>query len=440
MVLHSVEEKRQSTSSPGRWRALVIGVADYQRFESLPCAVRNNATTLRKVLVSPQCGYPEEGVHLLLDQQATSNEIRAALDRLADEQDLDTILIYITTHGWRVESSATYLLVYNTDLDDLENTAISASELTQKLAALNTKKLVVILDCCYAAGLVELNGASLAPARLAIGLDEHALSQLVEGEGRVILSSSKASEASLILEGDPYSLFTKYFLRGLQGEASVGGEVRFGSLVDYVAKRVTREARQAHRTQTVIFDAKKATSLVLAYVPPLVTPPSWRSEADPILSPPSASDDNSATQNQLNGPGALRKDEEQPVSRHPGSGSHPPRRHRKWLAAVGLLVIAIAGIVARQKLQPPLDNPFIVQTPSEVQSVQIRCREQVFACPLDPEHDIEGSNFFKCAQHAGVTCSLILTTTNEAKRCYFAIEDCSREPAPHICKRSCATS
>lgn len=257
-------------SSFGQGRALIIGIADYQAVSSLPAAIRNDASALHQMLVSPRCGYLKEHVTSLVDAQATRKAILDTLDQLAQETtDQDTVLVYFSGHGARLAASPeAYVIVHDTALSDLINTAISAATLTEKLAAISAKKLVVFLDCCHAAGTAVLKGAVAGQAPLIPGFDQKALSPLIEEEGRVILSSSKATEVSLILAGDANSLFTKYLLLGLQGEAAVGGMVTFGHLADYVATQVAAAARTIGQTQTVIHDAKKASLLVLAYAPP----------------------------------------------------------------------------------------------------------------------------------------------------------------------------
>jgi hypothetical protein len=256
-------------SSFGQGRALVIGIADYQTVSSLPDAIRNDAAALHQMLVSPRCGYLKERVASLVDALATRKAILDALDQLAQETtDQDTVLVYFSGHGARrAGSSDAYVIVHDTALGDLANTAISAATLTEKLAAIGAKKLVVFLDCCHAAGTAVLKGSVAGQAVLTPGLDQKALLPLIEEEGRVILSSSKATEVSLILAGDSNSLFTKYLLLGLQGEAAVGGVVTFGRLADYVATKVAAAARAIGEPQTVIYDAKKASLLVLAYAP-----------------------------------------------------------------------------------------------------------------------------------------------------------------------------
>jgi Caspase domain len=270
-------------SSFGQGRALVIGIASYQTVRSLPDAVRNDANALREMLVSPRCGYLRERVTSLVDSQATRKAILDALDDLAREAtDNDTVFVYFSGHGGRPQgSSDAYVIAHDTDSADLANTAISAALLTDKLAAIGARKLVVFLDCCYAAGTAALKQADAWEERFTPGLDVKALAPLIEEEGRVILSSSKATETSLVLEGDSNSLFTKYVLLGLGGEAAVGGVVAFGRLADYVATKVAAAAHGIGRTQTVIYDAKKATLIALAYAPPDPAPPAAKAMALP---------------------------------------------------------------------------------------------------------------------------------------------------------------
>lgn len=56
------------------------------------------------------------------------------------------------------------------------------------------------------------------------------------------MAASRANEQSWILNKDRNSLFTKYLLAGLQGQAlSVGGVIRIFDLFHYVQPRVTAE-------------------------------------------------------------------------------------------------------------------------------------------------------------------------------------------------------
>ena len=175
-------------SSFGQGRALIIGIAGYQMVPSLPDAIRNDANGLRQMLVSPRCGYLPERVTSLIDAQAMRQAILDVLDDLAREvTDKDTVFVYFSGHGGRTPgSSNAYVIVHDTDIADLANTAISAALLTDKLAAIGAKKLVVFLDCCHAAGTAVLKEASAWKAPFTPGLDSKELAPLVEEEGRVI--------------------------------------------------------------------------------------------------------------------------------------------------------------------------------------------------------------------------------------------------------------
>jgi hypothetical protein len=69
--------------------ALVIGTADYATIRKLP-KVRD-AEDLAAALVDPSlCGYDPKNVTVILDQDATGDNIRAGLDPLKDCCDADS--------------------------------------------------------------------------------------------------------------------------------------------------------------------------------------------------------------------------------------------------------------------------------------------------------------------------------------------------------------
>ncbi|HWO21295.1 MAG TPA: caspase family protein [Kofleriaceae bacterium] len=254
-------------SAFGQGRALVIGLTDYHAMPSLPDAIRNDAAALRQMLVSPRCRCPEDRVTSLIDAQATRAAILDTLDQLArDATDQDTVLVYFAGHGGRLAGSAdACFLVHDTAPADLAGTAIAASTLVEKLAAIGARRLLVFLDGCHAAGAA----VSQALPAFTPGLEHEALAPLLAREGRAIVSSSKATELSLVPDGDTHSLFAKHLLRGLLGESAVGGLVTFGRLADHVAARVSAGARTLGQAQTVLYDMPMSMRLlVLAYASP----------------------------------------------------------------------------------------------------------------------------------------------------------------------------
>ena len=85
---------------------LIVGIANYQAINKLPPTVLKDAQDVHDLLVDPAlCGYAPGNVQLLLDDAATQAAIRQALKELAERSNADsTVLLYISSHGGRVES------------------------------------------------------------------------------------------------------------------------------------------------------------------------------------------------------------------------------------------------------------------------------------------------------------------------------------------------
>ncbi|MFN8490177.1 MAG: caspase family protein [Caldilineaceae bacterium] len=234
-------------------QALVIGIANYQYVNRLPSTVLNDAHAIHALLVDPQhCAYAPENVTLLLDQQATNAALRQAFATLATATNPDsTVLIYLSSHGGRIESgpqAGEYLLPVDARFDSdetLAQTAISGTEFTTLLSTIPARKVIVVFDCCHAAGIGQpkATGAPLFKS----GLPTAYYEQLQKGRGRVILASSRSEELSWVLPGDQNSLFTKHLLAGLQGGiASEDGLIRIFDLFEYLQPRVTGDHAQQH--------------------------------------------------------------------------------------------------------------------------------------------------------------------------------------------------
>jgi hypothetical protein len=237
--------------------ALLVGIADYQHCRTLPAAVIKDVEDIQSVLVSEQlCAYPPGNVRPLLNEQATQAALRTELKDLKQRTDADSVVfIYFSGHGARVESgpaAGEYIVPVDADLDWSATppqlavgTAISGAELTAALAEIPARKLVVVFDCCYAGGVADTKGG-LAPT-LKGGLSEAYYTQLAEGRGRVILSSSRDTEESNIMPGGSNSLFTQHLLAGLRGGiGSDDGFINIFDLFEYIQPRVTNDCAVQH--------------------------------------------------------------------------------------------------------------------------------------------------------------------------------------------------
>jgi hypothetical protein len=236
--------------------ALVIGIANYQQVSSLPPTVVNDALAIANLLSDRQyCAYPEGNVQLLRDEQATRDNIRAALATLAAHQP-EVVFLYFSGHGGRIEGgpyAGEYLLPVDTDYSAeaaIARTAISGAEFTALLQAIPARKMVVVFDCCYAAGIAHPKDGLpkvAQPPLFKAGLPDSYYETLSAGQGWVVLASSRASEVSWVLPHAANSLFTQHMLAGLRGGApSDDNYIRIFDLFEYVQPRVTGAHRDQH--------------------------------------------------------------------------------------------------------------------------------------------------------------------------------------------------
>lgn len=235
-------------NASGTGRALVVGIASYMLVEPLPSAVRADAEDVFSLLGDPLRGaFGRDQVLLLSDGEATSVALRDALaDAAASLEADDPFLLYFSGHGHRQElggADRSWLLTHESDLGDLAATAIAASELAMLLAAIRSRRQVVILDACHAGAV---GTGKSAATTLPKGLGDDALNELGRGAGRAVLASCKPDEESLVLRGDRNSVFTSALLEALRGAAQDRGDglVRVLDVFHHVAEEVPRRADQ----------------------------------------------------------------------------------------------------------------------------------------------------------------------------------------------------
>ncbi|HRW10893.1 MAG TPA: caspase family protein, partial [Caldilineaceae bacterium] len=232
--------------------ALVIGIANYRQLRRLPQV--NDAQAIYDLLVDPaHCGYASTNVELLLDEQATQAAIRSALAKLAERSNADsTILFYLSGHGGQIvdgSHAGEYLLPVDTIYppeEALAKSAISDQEFMQAIRALSARKVLLIFDCCHAAGIAEAKQFRLAEG-LETGLSDGYYDALQAGRGRVVLASSRSNESSYVMPNAKYGLFTEHLLAGLRGGiASDDGLIRIFDLFEYLQPRVTAVQPNQH--------------------------------------------------------------------------------------------------------------------------------------------------------------------------------------------------
>lgn len=244
--------------------ALLIGVGN-----DLPVTVRD-ATAIHNILADETlAGYKPENIILLTEKKATRNGILGAFDELISKIDeSSSVFLFYSGHGGLYEPwNQFYLVPNNYDPVEYEDTWVKAEELKEKIKAINSKKLILFLDCCHAAGMTKSAPTiGKAPTQNNLENADGLAQNIDDGKGISILSSCREDQLSYIMDGDNNSLFTKCLIEVLKGKHKTHFEepfVRISEVIQYVFKTVPkRNPDQKPYANLQIYD-----DFVLSFIP-----------------------------------------------------------------------------------------------------------------------------------------------------------------------------
>ena len=237
-----------------RGYALLIGVGEskYERL-SLPETVKDTQAIYAALVDPDLCAYPnnKEHIRVLNNKNATRSAILEGLQWLKEKAQINpeaTIFIYYSGHGWlNTQDNSFYLLPHDVKPGKLAATALSGQAFTAALREIQAERLLVVIDSCHAAGMTTSKDAAEADAELLDEFDEFQrvapskgfISELKQGKGRVVFTSSKGEQTSWIKD-DSMSIYTFHFLEALQGAANQPGdtEVKVSNIMNHVGKAV----------------------------------------------------------------------------------------------------------------------------------------------------------------------------------------------------------
>ena len=228
--------------------AVVVGIARYSDtaggITSLQFADRD-AQDFRDFLLSPDGGsFPKENIRLLLNDDATSQNLRSALFTfLTKAQPQDEVVLYIAGHGAPDPNDPRnlYLLTYDTKVEDMGGTAFPMYQLQDVFArVIKAKRVVTFADTCHSYGF---SGAS-AHGKKSNNLVNQYLSRFANDSDRAVITASDISQLSYESDkwGGGHGVFTFFLLKGLHGEADFNkdGTVTAGELFPYIHDSVDK--------------------------------------------------------------------------------------------------------------------------------------------------------------------------------------------------------
>jgi hypothetical protein len=238
--------------APERRWAVVVGVSRYQNLPKTAWldSADKDASAFAEFLQSPRGGgLPAEHLKLLLNEAATTREVRLALDFLIKKVTPgDVATIFFAGHG-QVEQlgsgEVAYLLPYDSDPQSLSATALPMDELQRYVDfhLAQASQVVLVTDACHSGMLASVPSDASWRKR---SVNEH-LQEVGQREGVLNITACRRDEVAV---EDPrlggHGVLTYCLLRALNGagNSSPNGIVRAQELLEYVVRQVPRLTEQ----------------------------------------------------------------------------------------------------------------------------------------------------------------------------------------------------
>ncbi len=228
---------------------MVVGVANYKKLPQddwIP-GCKKDAEALTAFIKSPRGGsFPNDHVQLLIDEAATIQSVRLALDNVIKRhRSGDVVYIFFACHG-RVESygagEMAYLMMNDSDPEHLSATALPMDELRRHVDShLRDAQVVLISDACHAGQLVKVADSTRKTNSIADYLNE-----MGERQGTLNLMACRRDESSIEdVRLDGHGTLTYCLLQALNGANSGGANlVKTQDVLDFVTRQVPKLTNQ----------------------------------------------------------------------------------------------------------------------------------------------------------------------------------------------------
>lgn len=230
----AVGESNYKMDYSNSW-ALIIGIDNYQILNPLQHAT-NDAEELADVL-EKKFSFPESNISLLLDEDATKEEIEKEYNNFTNEEKIgpnDRLLVFFAGHGHTIQGKrgdVGFLVPVDGKTDDI-NSLVRWDKLTRGADLIPAKHVFFIMDACY--GGLALQRSPPPGSMRFIGdmLQRYSRQALTAGKPDEPVSDGKGIHSD-------HSIFTSYLLEGLKGEAGEEDKVITANrLMSYVYNKV----------------------------------------------------------------------------------------------------------------------------------------------------------------------------------------------------------
>lgn len=272
-----------SLDGRGKLWGVVIGVSKYRNLsprQQLSFAHRDAEDFAAFLRTPAGGGFPASQLRVLVNQEATLAAVRAELGTMLPRsaQPDDVVIIFFAGHGVVEGAHDGYLLMHDSDPQNLYSTALQLSELDRIICErIHARNVILITDACHSG---QLGWASRSTKDSAVLVNRYLSEVGKSGKGIFRLLASRADELSYEDKkwGGGHGVFTYHLLEGLKGLADRDhdGVVRATELLEYLSEVVPKATQSLQHPQAAgTLDSKLPLSIAKNPAPaatPTATP------------------------------------------------------------------------------------------------------------------------------------------------------------------------
>lgn len=219
----------------GKMHVLVVGINTYAQSDLNLSYAKPDAQSIAAFMSGGgRTPMPVAETVALEDQQATKENILAALRRFRAVPAGDVVVVYMAGHGVSVGDDW-YFISHEIKIprrpEKLAGMALSSAELKAEMEALGADRTMLLLDTCH-------SGTAATPLSDYRGMKS--LRLLARSVGTHVLAATDKNQFAVELEQLGHGIFTYTLLAGLNGEAAKGADkqVKASELIRFVEDRV----------------------------------------------------------------------------------------------------------------------------------------------------------------------------------------------------------
>jgi hypothetical protein len=234
--------------------AVIIGNRNYAGSGSPNVDFANRDAQVMKEYLTRTMGY--DPANILYAEDATLSKFneffggerdhRGRLFRFVKEK-ISSVFVYYVGHGAPdLETNEAYFVPVDANPRDLKSNGYRLQTFYDNLAKIPAKKMTVVLDACFSGNSEQgLLFKDISPALVKVKKEFRGPANAV------LITSAAVDQVSTWYREKRHSLFTYYFLKGLQGDADANrdGRITVGEMDGYLKEQVPYMARRLTGTE-----------------------------------------------------------------------------------------------------------------------------------------------------------------------------------------------